>query len=323
MATATEVDFAFRFLLARPPTEQERSFWMGEPADTLRDRLMATEAFRVALPADAIMMPMSLPVPDTTWHVDDATLAALLARVQARWVAVGQERPHWSMDMRPEFGPDQIASNMPHFEASGDSDVNQVLAALARYGFTPEALPRVCDFGCGVGRMTRPFAKAFRFVTGADISPPHLALARAATGAAVNYALVSVPEFGMHAPFDLWFSSLTLQHNPPPVIALILQRMFALLAPGGVAIFQLPTERVGYRFNAAEYLARPEAGDAMEIHVLPQAVVFALALEAKCLALEVREDGLVWPPTSVQSNRFILTKPAVAGGAQPGALSRR
>ena len=316
MATATEIDHAFRFLLGRFPTEPERSLWMAEPVETLRDKLMATEAFRIALPADAVLMPMNLPIPETAWRVDDATQAAMLARVQARWVALGVERPHWSMDMRPEFAPDQIAVNMPHFEASGDSDVRQVLAVLARYGYAPEALPRVCDFGCGVGRMTRPFAQAFKFVTGCDVSPPHLALARAATGARVNYALVSVPEFGMHTPFDLWFSSLTLQHNPPPVIALILRRMFEMLASGGVAIFQLPTERIGYRFNPAEFLAGPGPGDAMEIHTLPQAVVFALAREGNCSALEVREDGLVWPPTSVLSNRFIFAKPPAGAASQ-------
>ena len=156
--------------------------------------------------------------------------------------------------------------------------------------------------------MTRPLSNVFRHVTGCDVSPPHLTLARMATGAKVNYALVGVPDFGMTTQFDLWFSTLTLQHNPPPVITMILRRMFALLAPGGVAVFQLPTDRVGYQFDPVSYLASPQGPSPMEIHALPQAVVFALAAEAGCVPLEVREDGLVWPPTLCLSNTFIFVK---------------
>ncbi len=320
MATTQEVDLAFRFLLGRAPTDTEAMDWAPVRVDALRQTLMATEEFRSALPGDAVMMPLDLPPAPITWHVDQPTTAALLARVQAHWTQLGEERPHWSADNRPEFNPDNIAANMPIFEASGEGDVASLLAALARYGFTPEKLPRVVDFGCGVGRMTRPLAKVFHHVTGCDVSAPHLTLARMATGASVNYALVGVPDFGMAAPFDLWISTLTLQHNPPPLITMILRRMFSLLAPGGLAIFQLPTERIGYRFDAAAYLAAPDSGEAMPIHVLPQTVVFALAAEAKCVPLEVREDGLVWPPTLCLSNRFIIAKPP---NAPKAPLTRR
>ena len=321
MATTKEVDLAFRFLLGRPPTDAEAMDWAPIRAGSLRQELMATEEFRSALPGDAVMMPLDLPPSDIVWHADAPGTAALLARVQAHWTQLGEERPHWSADNRPEFTPENIAGNLPLFEASGENEVATLLATLARYGFTPERLPRVCDFGCGVGRVTRPLAKVFRYVTGCDVSPPHLTLARMATGASVNYALVGVPDFGMVTPFDLWVSTLTLQHNPPPLITMILRRMFALLAPGGLAIFQLPTERIGYRFDTAAYLAAPDSGEAMPIHVLPQTVVFALAAEAHCVPLEVREDGLVWPPTLCLSNRFIFAKPHAT--PPQGALIRR
>ena len=277
---------------------------------------MATEEFRVSIPADAVRMPLNQPESPIVWLADAPTTAALLARVQSQWTKLGQERPHWSTDNRPEFAPDSIASNMPAFEASGDGDVRTLVGLLARHGLAPQGLPRVVDFGCGVGRMTRPLAKVFRHVTGCDVSPPHLTLARMATGAGVNYALVSVPHFGMSSGFDLWVSMLTLQHNPPPVITMVLRRMFALLAPGGVAVFQLPTARLGYGFDPAAYLAAPESSDLSAIHALPQAVVFGLAAEAGCIALEVREDGMVWPPTLCVSNTFIFAKPRSPGLGQ-------
>jgi hypothetical protein len=111
-------------------------------------------------------------------------------------------------------------------------------------------------------------------------------------------------------PWDLWFSRIVLQHNPPPVIAWLLRTAFDHLAPGGVAIFQVPTHCVGYRFDLRSYLAR-EGDPAMEMHVLPQPAVFALAAEAGLRVLEVREDThLVSSNTSTWlSNMFVLRRP--------------
>lgn len=51
------------------------------------------------------------------------------------------------------------------------------------------------------------------------------------------------PVLGMADSFDLWFSYIVLQHNPRSAIAQILQRALSLLAPGGLAILQLPARR--------------------------------------------------------------------------------
>ncbi len=221
MATAAEVDAAFRLLLGRAPDPAEAADWLAAPAEALRAGLMATDAFRMGLPADAVRMALDLPPPAVVWQVDAATEAALLARVQARWTRLGEERPHWSVAARPEFAPDRIAANRALFDASGEGDLAVLLAVLARHGLAPADLPRACDYGCGVGRMTLPMSRRFAAVTGCDVSAPHLTLARQASGAGVAFALVSAPGLGMAAPFDLWFSTLTLQHNPPPVIAAI------------------------------------------------------------------------------------------------------
>ena len=308
MATAPEVDLAFRLLLDRPPTLAELAGWQAASANDLRPALMSTEAFRNSLPADAIRMPLDRPANPVVVDVDTETAAALLHRVQARWEQLGRDRPHWSTNARPDFLPEAIGHNLDAYAATGTQDLAVLLAILARNGFTPEDLPRACDYGCGLARITLPMADTFATVMACDVSVPHLALARRVTGARVRYALVTTDGFGLHEPFDLWFCTLTLQHNPPPVIALILRRMFALLAPGGVAVFQLPTYRRGYGFDPARYLAGE--GEMLEIHVLPQPAVFALAHEAGCIPLEVREDMLVWPPAECTSNTFVFHKPA-------------
>ena len=157
--------------------------------------------------------------------------------------------------------------------------------------------------------MTPHLAKEFREVTAIDISESHLAMAREVASASgrqnTRLALARVPEFGMTEPFDLWFSYIVLQHNPPPVIALVLRRMFAMLAAGGIAIFQVPTYAPGYAFDVAKYLAAPKSGT-IEVHCLPQSVVFRLADEAGCMPLEMREDEAMGYPWL--SNMFVFAR---------------
>jgi trans-aconitate methyltransferase len=164
------------------------------------------------------------------------------------------------------------------------------------------------EYGCGVGRVTPHLAAMFSRLIGVDISASHLVLATQSvkrSGVAnAELRLATPPDFGMAEPIDLWFSRLVLQHNPPPIMAMILRRMLSMLAPGAVAIFQLPTHAPSYRFIADEYLARNS--DEIEMHCLPQSVIFALAAEAGCTPLEVREDDSMGYPWL--SNVFVFRR---------------
>jgi SAM-dependent methyltransferase len=277
----------------------------------LRRMMMATEAFQRQLPNLTARVPMTAPPLSVETAVDQATMASLMAMVRENWRRLGDDRPHWSVTGRDEFLPGQLAANRGAFEASGHDDLNLLLSVLIRNGLNEDLFRHVCDFGCGVGRVSLPLAGRFARVTGCDISPPHLQVAREAAAARgignVEFVAVEPPDFGMREPFDLWFSHLVLQHNPPPIMVAILRRMFALLAPGGAALFQIPTYVQGYRFDTAAYLRSP-SDNAMQIHALPQGEVLALAREAACDVLEIREDASVWPPSAAVSNMVLFRK---------------
>jgi SAM-dependent methyltransferase len=188
--------------------------------------------------------------------------------------------------------------------------MRDICAILDRAGILPSDIPRAFEFGCGVGRVTPFLAETFRQVTAADVSNSHLTLAREQTRGAPNvvFTLAENAEFGMSETFDFWFSKIVLQHNPPPVIAMILSRALSLLAPGGVAIFQVPTYALGYRFCLHDYMAKlPDRGE-IEMHVLPQPVVFNIARSAGCEVLEVLNDGAAGNPRAWTSNTFVLRK---------------
>ena len=277
----------------------------------LRRMVMETHAFQIQLPHAAVKVPLTAPPLSVETSADPATAAELLSLVRRKWRQLGTDRPHWSVTGKDEFLPEHIAANQAAFEASGRQDLDLILAVLNRNKLSPDVFTHVCDFGCGVGRVSLPLASRFPRVTGCDVSEVHLQFGReAATRLGIGnirFTLVEPPVFGMTEPFDLWFSSLVLQHNPPPIMAMILRRAFTMLAPGGIALFQIPTYINGYRFDSASYLRSPPP-DATEVHVLPQQEVLALAREAECDVLEIREDCSVWPPSEAVSNMMLFRK---------------
>jgi SAM-dependent methyltransferase len=287
----------YRFLLGREPESEavvERRLARGTTLAELRREILRGEEFRRANPPPPpVLLPLAPPPLAIEHAATPERLAAMLARIGAYWARIGEEAPHWSVLTQERFRPGRIAATRADFYATGETDRALVRDMLARHGLSPAALPRLVEYGCGVGRATVALAKDFARVVGCDISPAHLALARRAaaeTGQGNIAWLRSTIERPMpEARCDVWYSRLVLQHNPPPVIAWLLGLAFARLAPGGVALFQVPTHREGYRFDIAAYLAEPgEPG--MEMHVLPQPVVFALAEAAGLSVLEVRED---------------------------------
>jgi SAM-dependent methyltransferase len=244
------------------------------------------------------------------WQVDRATAGALLDRISATWICLGQQRPHWSVLACDQFLPENIAGELEVFFGTGAYDLRVILAALARAGRTPQQIGVFFEFGCGVGRLTSHIHKCFRRIVACDISSAHLAMARTVLAehgiANVDLRQVTVSDFGISEKYDLWFSRLVLQHNSPPLIAMILERALRMLRPSGLAIFQVPTYAPGYHFDVAEYLQTPIVTDDFEMHALPQHAIFEIARCAGCSVLEVAEDGSTGPPWT--SNVFVLEK---------------
>jgi hypothetical protein len=108
-------------------------------------------------------------------------------------------------------------------------------------------------------------------------------------------------------PADAVFSIIVLQHNPPPVIALILTKLLACLRPFGIADFQVPTRAKGYRFSVDEYLNSRNAKFEMEMHAIPQKDVFAIIRQAGCE--EVQPDDMTGSLDLI-SNTFLVRKAA-------------
>lgn len=246
-------------------------------------------------------------------------LEALLERVRATWRHYGAQDPYWSVLSDDGFRLDRIEGREQEFFATGEPHLALLFASLERAGVDAGRLHSCLELGCGLGRVTRHLAEHFDRVYAYDVSAPHLTHAREQLERAglKNVELVELDGFEALARLprvDLACSLLVLQHNPPPVIELLIRALLRALAPGGVAFFQALTYQSGYRFAVDGYLAQRREPPEIEMHVVPQHRVFEIVYEEGCVPLEIREDWLTGTSPGECSNTFVVRRPPVPVG---------
>ena len=174
-------------------------------------------------------------------------------KIQKNWEKLGEDEPYWSVITSDEFKNIKISETKFSFYESGLNDVTTFLKTMERNGIDHTSFKTCLEYGCGLGRVTSWLAKKFQTVIGYDISRSHLELARhyfddvGIHNVALNH--LRKPEEIKHFPkVDVVYSVIVLQHNPPPIIRLIIRELIGALNHGGIAFFQVPTYRLGYRF---------------------------------------------------------------------------
>lgn len=238
-------------------------------------------------------------------------LAKCAAKIKTAWEHLGSERAHYSVLSNDDFMPDKLDGELDRFWATGEVEVAQALRAAELYGSGKNAAKVCVEYGCGVGRLTGHFAKAYKLVHAYDISRNHLEHARARTRALgvsnVRFHECSEDFRVAIEPCDFFYSVIVLQHNPPPVIVELIRIALTALKPGGVAMFQVPTHIMGYRFCLAEWLAAEHDLD-MQMHCVPQEAILKIIAATGCRLLGIREDGCTGARDKIVSNTFFCSK---------------
>ena len=290
--TEEAVRLAYKFVLGRAVESEEMlRFALGyETVGRLRDAFLDSREFEHIQNLRPRLVPPGAPPLRVEWQADDAAALAMLADVRATWDAA------------------------PPADGDGARQAADLAACLRRNHLPPPDTAHAFELGCGAGRITRHLAPLVGGLAAADASPVQLAAAQrmAAAAGLANVTLRPADDlrFGMTEPFDLWYSYHALQHSPPPLAARVLARAFAMLRPGGVAVFQAITYAAGYSFATAAS-TRPRPADPYDDkHVLPQPAVFELATEAGCAPVEVFDELSVAPSALWRSTLFVMRKPA-------------
>jgi SAM-dependent methyltransferase len=163
-----------------------------------------------------------------------------LDQLQDDWTRLGAEDPLWAVYVAP--GTKGGKWDVDAFFALGRREVDGVFAEFTRLGLAP-GRRRALDFGCGVGRLSQALAEHVDQVVGVDISPTMLEKARELdrSGGRCSYLLNEASDLGVidSGSVDVVYSSLVLQHMPPEFARGYLREFARVLAPGGVAAFQV------------------------------------------------------------------------------------
>jgi SAM-dependent methyltransferase len=320
--SARDVEIAYEILLGRPPESSvvvanhlERTATLRE----LRAKFMASQEYRAKMCEELGIdrqghKPLDLPRLDIEIEVRPEVLSAMLRKVELNWSTLGKSEPYWSVLTDERFRTAIIGENINEFYMSGKHDVLSFTLAADRGGVDFRNLHRCFELGCGVGRLSVWLARIFPELIAADISAPHLRLAGGIIGRmglknVELHCINAVDQIAALPTFDCFISLIVLQHNPPPVIAFLLRTILRKLTPGGLAYFQVPTYQRGAAFKADEYLQNAAADGSMEMHCLPQAVVWQIADENDCRVVDVREDSHTGASDRI-SNSILLQKRA-------------
>jgi SAM-dependent methyltransferase len=167
----------------------------------------------------------------------DVDEALVVRDTDADWRELGKSNPYWGVISHPDFQAENITpERIEQFYASGPFHIDPIAKELEKLtGALPSG--RALDFGCGVGRLAEAMLAYADQVTGVDISPGMLELARK-RGSKVNY-VGEIPA----GPFDWINSFIVFQHIPPARGEAIIEDLLDKLAIGGMVSLQITVWR--------------------------------------------------------------------------------
>ncbi|MBV9289385.1 MAG: class I SAM-dependent methyltransferase [Hyphomicrobiales bacterium] len=287
---------------------------MGYALETLLRDFTQSDEYKTILGRSSFPMDGAPPMPVQTTCASDQR-HAIWSHIASVWSEYGSREPYWSVVTDDRWRAANMSDEraLDEFYRTGEAERERLDAWLRRNAVSCGSNAVCAEYGCGVGRVTFFLAGRFRSVIALDVSETHLEAARRRLRERnirnVEYILVRDPDDLLPLTHvDIFYSILTLQHNPPPIIADILSCAFKGLNPGGAAFFQVPTYAKDYSFSVQRYLRETARNRVMEMHFLPQRTVLELARIHDVFPLEIQPDWCIGNPDRWISSTFLMTK---------------
>jgi SAM-dependent methyltransferase len=231
----------------------------------------------------------------------ESPIPAALEQLRETWHALGEDDPLWAILSDPEKRGGRWDADS--FFAAGEQEIAAILLHCSALG-RPHAHGLAVDFGCGVGRLSRALASRYAQVIGVDISPSMLARARELHVQFPNVRFVENATIGLgfiaSGSVDLVYSVITLHHMPARLQLGYIAEFLRVLAPGGVAVFQIANgysrdlRGLAYRVLPNRLLAPLRrhvhaSRVAAELHIVDEAAVVAQISRSAKRVLQVSD----------------------------------
>jgi SAM-dependent methyltransferase len=223
-----------------------------------------------------------------------------LGELQRDWEELGRIDPLWAVLTDPSKKNNRW--DPKEFFATGEAEIECLMDNVATLPLSLRR-GRALDFGCGVGRLTQALCTHFEQCIGVDIAPSMIELAREYNrfGDRCQYHVNAADDLRLFEDgrFDFVYSNIVLQHIPPEYSARYIRDFVRVLTPGGMAVFQLPSE-------VAHGPVEPPRDTIFKARIAasPSALTAAPGTKVSVEASVTNTSGRVWPVRSAAETKY-------------------
>lgn len=250
-----------------------------------------------------------------------------IKELQKNWDVFGKTDPLWAILTAPDKKDGKW--DEAEFFKTGEETVRLVMEEVGSLKIKP-ARKSALDFGCGAGRLTQALAKYFENCSGVDIAPSMIEVANKYNkcGERCRYYLNEADDLRLFKDnsFDFILSFIVLQHMRPEYSKNYIKEFLRVLAPEGLAVFQIPGELRGNLKRSAFSImnklmdaginlsggrkarSKPDGEfvPKMEMYGVPEREVLELLKRNGGKIIEVKENG--WAGDKWLSYTYYVTK---------------
>lgn len=166
-----------------------------------------------------------------------------LKELKNNWDEFGKQDPLWAILTEPTKKNNNWKPN--EFFKTGEEEIKSILNYTESLDIS-FSRKRAFDFGCGVGRLTQALCLYFEECYGVDIAPSMIETANKYNcyGNKCNYYVNDSDNLRLFEDnyFDFIYSKIVLQHIKPEYSRNYIKEFLRILAPGGLLVFQAPSE---------------------------------------------------------------------------------